>query len=400
MKHNIFILLALVAVFMFSSCQNDPVSAPQSGTQYVLEIKPDSLVGEVYVNYQFKARLNGMSTSDVDFVWTSSDSDNFNLHYDGYKMYRFPGNYTITARAYDRFADTLIATKTVPVHINQPHLTVDILPNSIDTVLPMNEDGSLQSMLFTVKSSIPVTESQVHWHFDDGPADTMTWRSTIVDHAFKYLGPHSVKAEVYDTKGNFIGADSSIITIHFPFFDLSTLQNFKRVSVYLKIDSTSSVYGTKGLTNPFAMGLLQQNDANNSFSWSGKTFIGGYHEETGLGTSNYHLIDYRMNGELGSDLMSVKSLGVQTLDTAYQAGSYTGIVQYSFNLHDLVLLSVTPTKIIYAAKNNPLSNFASDIQFISRYLSLSQCGNPISIGLILLYGVPSNAPYALVIFSN
>lgn len=400
MKHY-YILILLAAALGFSGCESDLVSNNQQNTpKYNLEVIPDTLYGSVYEQYTFKARLNGMATSDVDITWDFGDSSYYRPPSHSFHEYHKPGDYTIMVKAYDSFRDTLLATKIVPAYIASKEYITDLTPNSTDTTLFMNSDGTFKEMTFSFTTSFPLTRARAYWSFSDGIVDTFTYNYSSITHSFKAAGTYQVKVKIKDDYGNLIGEDSSTITIHHEPFDISTLTNAKRVSVTLSLDSVPAPLKAQGYVNPVSFGQNLVNDANTTTSWNGSSFTSHYQFNGMASSTLYQRSDYDISGTLSSDLQTLERLTLAVYDSTNDNNITIKAFDLGFSVYGLKFHAITGNEIIYKIVAPPLTSIASDLRFRSLSLYLGPCIPPDAIVMHFIIGNEKKYPYAYVIFTR
>jgi len=402
MKH-FAILILMLAAFGFSGCESDMTAANQQNTpKYLLEVEPDTLYGSVYTNYAFKARLNGMAASDVNFQWDFGDGYNPNYppYYNNHE-YSKPGDYTITVKAYDNFRDTLLVTKTVPAFISSQKYSVVLASNTTDTVLAMNNDGTFQEVTFNVSTDFPTNKGYTLWSFSDGITDSVNYYSTSTfTHQFKSAGTYKVKVKIKDYADNFIGEDSSFITIRHEPFDISTLTAAKRVSVTLSLDSVPAPLKAQGYFNPVNFGQNLINNVYTTSSWSGNSFSSQYQFNGMLSSTLYQRADYKISGTLSSDLQTLEQVTLSVYDSTNESNIKINTVDLGFSVHDLKFHAITESEIIYKIVSPPLTMIASDLRFRSINLYLGPCPklDPITIHYVI--GNEKKYPFAYVVFTR
>ena len=377
-------------------------SNQQNTPKYLLEVIPDTLYGNVYTNYAFRARLNGMAMSDVRFKWDFGDGYNPNYpdYYSNHE-YNKAGAYTITVKAYDNFRDTLLATTIVPAYISSIEYSVDLIPNSTDTGLLMNSDGTFKEMVFSVSTSLPLSKAVAYWSFSDGSPDTTTfpYYNSSLNHVFTSAGVHKVKVRIEDHYGNIIGADSSSITVHHEPFDISTLAKAKRVSVTLSLDTVPAAFKAQGYQNPVNFGMNLVNDAKTTTSWSGNSFSGHYKYIDDFGSLSYTIADYMLSGTISNDLKKIEQISLAIYDSTV-TNTTVKAIDMGFSLRDLDFHAITEKEIIYKIVAPPLTNIAPDLRYRSVSLYSGPCTEPDPLIIHYVVGNEKKYPYAYVIFTR
>lgn len=402
MKHY-YILLLLAAALGFSACESDMTTANQQNTpKYSLEVIPDTLYGDVYQEYLFRARLNGVAGSDVYFKWKFSDgyTPNDTQPY-VYHEFHTPGSHTVTVSAFDIFRDTLIATKVIPAFLSTEKYEVTLSPGNTDTTLTMNNDGTFQEMAFNVSTDFPMSKGQAYWSFSDGITDTVNhYSNNTFTRRFKAAGTYTVKVRIKDYADNFIGEDSSSITIRHEPFDITSLTSAKRVSVTLSLDTVPASLAAQGYTNPIQFGQDMINNVYTTSSWNGNSFSSQYQFNGMLSTTLYQRADYKISGTLSSDLQTLEQATLSVNDSTNESNTTIKAVDLGFTVHDLKFHAITDKEIIYKIVAPPFTMIASDLRYRSLSLYLGPCTPANAIVMHYVIGNEKKYPLAYVVFTR
>ena len=129
MQKHVIVFIVLIGV-LFSSCSKDPLSSSPTSASHKLELKPDTLRGQIFQNLGVSARIEGVPSSDIFYGWDFGDSNHstYKTQYGTTHSYNNPGRYTLHAKAYQYFVDTLLAEDSIPVFITEPLASVRLLP--------------------------------------------------------------------------------------------------------------------------------------------------------------------------------------------------------------------------------------------------------------------------------
>ncbi len=407
MKNTVIIGFLLITA-IFTSCSKDPLSPTSTLQKYVIEFNPDTLRGNIYQDLTVKARVNGLETETL-FSWDYGDGSksidtgsSITKH-----TYFVVGNYTLSAKAFHYFTDTLITEGSIPVIISEPTPKVIFEPHTIDTVLPMDIYGKLLKPLFSrLQFDYTSTPLRFAYHIVGSGYDT-TVLSDRGDLYFNFprAGKYIVSAEVTRESGALYGRDTETVNVRFPAIDIDMIRSSPRVSVVFNVDPNSSIYHSENFANPLSLELPFIHSAPYDFSWSGGDFAANYNVHT-VGTGTYDDKNEEITGSLSSDIQTLVSCKVSVNDTTYSSSiGGSSNAKWGYTFKNLKLISVTSKEIVYGIVGQTMSDFSSDLNFEftkHNFPSDDPCANPITIviGHASSNLTPPPAPNGFVIFSR
>jgi PKD repeat protein len=403
MKLISFVVAALSAALLFGSC-SETVGTNGGGNNnaaHTLLVSPDTDHLLVYEQDTFKVRATNMPASELLFDWDFGDK-NYIYPLDEsssriFHTYSDTGNYTIHVRATDYFNDTLVAEKSIDVHVGLPSRDVDIYPHLGDTLVATILYGdylSLPLISFFATSDLASNTVSVEWNFGDNSNDTTVKSSSSCTHYFPGFGTYVVRAKVFDKYGNFWGSDSETITIREPKTDLSSIVSKGKISIILYLDSTVSFFYQLPFQG-FQLALPIVNDSVNTSSWNSTSLILHHEQQFEAPSLYFEDVKYDMAARLSSDLRSIDALSLSFLDSIETP--YEQKVKYGFNLKNLMLFGTNDSMVVYMTSNRPLNDFSSDIIYSSSNMNVYPYGNPPQS---YWYPPLRRNPSAMVIFSK
>jgi hypothetical protein len=406
LHRSIFLLSALALVGLVSCESSTGIQQPQQQT-YKLEINPDTLVTELFKGHRFRARVNGFSSADLRFAWHVNGALTSNGEFFFDRSFSDTGSFTISAKAYDSFNDTLVAEGFAYVYVLSPGATsISLSPNAIDTTCMTSSTGMLDARLTFQSTITPQYEYAYYtWHITGPGTDSIISKDYLSSLTFNFALYGDYVVTVHAQKGGLdFGSDTSYVRIGIP--DLKPLiEQSKKVTVYLTLDTTHPVYSKPFYENPLAVGLPLISDATHSYSLTPTSFFARYNTETGIGTNNYNKADDKIEGAFSSDQRSVTSVSVSVDDTSYYYlySPYDPTIKltaarYGFKLQDLRLRAVSSTEIVYSSGGRPLSEFLSDISFYYNYEDYGPCGE-VTTPYLHFKSEPTRA-YATIVISR
>ena len=217
-----YIHLFVIALFLLSSCSEDSIntsSSTNNGKPF-LEVLPSSINAAAYESFNLKYRVANFPFEDqvnlaVDFgngdslPKTHVPSSFFPYHY------KEPGNYTMTFSAYDAFADTLLATKKVPVTINSQPLVASISPMALDTIYNKDIGSEYYWIYYSASTNINVTDQLTYtWAISGNGYNHTEVGTRTLYLLFPSKGTYQVKMTLQDYGvNNDLATDSTTVTI-------------------------------------------------------------------------------------------------------------------------------------------------------------------------------------------
>ncbi|HET9136847.1 MAG TPA: hypothetical protein VFO76_09425, partial [Candidatus Kapabacteria bacterium] len=316
-------------------------------------------------------------------------------------IYNKAGSYMIAVSAFDYFADTLIASNSIPARINEPATSVQIYPHNIDTVLQMNSNGLFNSRYFsiTVATALNPNDLIFNYHVFGGGIDTqLTNASNQIIFPILLEEKYTISTEVVRKSGGIYGHDTSYITIKMPPVSLQQLQAMNKLTVRLFVDTATSVAHSPGFSNPLAIGLLTTNGVLNHNTWSGTTLSSIYYFNQISPDESIESTD-SIICNLSSDIKTIPEIRV-SVDDNHKNSSMSTSAKWGFVLKNLKLFAVTPTSVIYIAKDVTTDELISDIHFQLTNEDYSDCGAPDTIIVQINAGNLEKLPNAFVSFSR
>lgn len=200
-------LLFLGISLALSSCESDLTT--QTGERKLL-LDPTYLDGEIYTSYTFRAMVTNVPASDVRFFWDFGigggyDENDKTMSWTYYQ----PGIYHIRVKAQHYFTDEILGIDSIKVDARPPAMSFALAPQTIDTILTMNSNGSMVEKLdFTVTTSTPAHLARLTWDFGDGTVIT-TSSGLTYGHKYASVGTFTVRVSGKDASGVFLGEDSA-----------------------------------------------------------------------------------------------------------------------------------------------------------------------------------------------
>lgn len=383
MRLRSYHLLILVASMFLAACESSTTVQQPQQVRYTLEINPDTLVTELFKANRFRARVNGISTADLRFAWFVNGMPAMNGEYFFDRSFSDTGTFTVGAKAFDSFNDTLIAEGSADVYVLSPGATsISLTPSAIDTTFMTSGSGALYAQLTFTSTISPVFEyAHYTWHITGPGIDSTISRDnlSVLSFAFTVFGDYVVTVSAQKGGLDF-GSATSQVRIGIP--DLKPLiEQSKNVTVYLTLDTAHPIYHKPFYKNPLAVGLPLTNDATHSYSLTPSSFFAHFKMETGVGTNDYKKADDRIDGAFSADQRTVTNVSVSVDDTSYYYiyRQYNPILEltaarYGFTLKDLRLKAVSPTEIVYSSGGRDLSEFLTGISFYYNYAEYDPCG--------------------------
>jgi hypothetical protein len=212
-----YVHLLVIALFLFSSCSEDSTSTTNStNAKPYLEVRPESITVDQYEYFELDYRVaNFPYESRVKILYNDENVDSsLETTYPSsmsYFYYTKPGNHTIKLSAYDSFADTLLATKSIPVTVAPFEPTISITPVDLDTT----SDNILIYVPFSATSNLPDTFLREHHWFVRHNAGYEDFSSDR-DPTFRFAasGTYTVSVSMIDYFSRVVMAtDSTTITV-------------------------------------------------------------------------------------------------------------------------------------------------------------------------------------------
>jgi hypothetical protein len=385
MTRKILSSLLLYSALILSSCESDQVTTNNSTLEKKLILNPSHLEGEQYANYEFKAKVTNVPYSDLTFLWDLDDGKGFrdpNVAYSQSVWHAFTETrvHNVRVKAYDYFTDSLLGFDSIRVDIRAPERFVAIAPKFLDTMMfSMMSSGFTEWILFSVKTSTPDNLVRTVWDFGDGSSNSV---DSVYYSRHSFIGPgiYTVRVSAFEkTTDLYLGTDSATVIIRLPPIDFSEIAGkAKRVSVFLALGTEHPVAAHPLFTDPFSILLPMASDSLstvtkhsgvNDFQLAFTSSVGG-----GLPRSQLDSVTARFS----ADLQTIVSMRVSVNDTGHLSPQtfpgFSGSLRYSYTLHDLSLLAVTNTKIVYRTKQPLVAEFANDITFQATVLKNHPCG--------------------------
>jgi hypothetical protein len=369
--------LLAAGMLAFSSCESEVITTtphkPIDTATYRLIIEPSHLEGEQYQAYEFTARINDISSDKVIFLW------DFGL---GFReeaqqpiLWTFPdhGIYIIRVKAVNAADNALIAFDSIRADIRPPGQSVKIFPESIDTVLPMSDNGDIfYPLTFKLRIIPPVSGTIVNWDFGDGTTLEILECDTVT-HLYVAVGTYSLRVSVRDQlTGLLLGTDTITVNIRFKDFSFEDLILSNDVTVYLMPDSTQPVRKDTLFKSPFAIRLDFMTDDDNTAIIADNKFSVTYNFFDYLNSPRL-LLD-TITGEFSDDVHMIRKMSVSVNDTGYLISHFRGHLRYSFSLKDLKIAAVTDRKLVYRSTSPFFSDVADDLVFSAEGLMNHPCG--------------------------
>ncbi len=408
MQKQVIVFFLLLSTIL-SACSKDPLSPLPTLATHKLELKPDTLRGQIFQNLSVLARIEGVPSSDIFYGWDYGDSNssNSNSQYGTTHIYNNPGRYTLHAKAYQYFVDTLLAEDSIPVFITEPLASVRLLPKILDTIISANIDGNIKGLII-LGLEMPLNSSDriISTHITGVRFDTVfAYRESPYNNfqsfyfSFPRIGIYTVAVEVKKANGDIYGRDTSTVIIRLPSVTSVTLQGMSKVSVMLNIDSADALFHSPGFKNPLSLELPFVNLTPYHYSWSGNNFAFSYRQQS-TGGGVFIDNDEQIAGVIAPDFQTITSTTVSVNDTNY-SGTTSFRSTWGYMLRNLRLVSVTDKQIIYAAFDEPTNNYSSNVHFdftFQNYPSEQDCANPITVLAHILGGQLKKNPSAYLIF--
>ncbi|HEY6171924.1 MAG TPA: hypothetical protein VIX80_06680 [Candidatus Kapabacteria bacterium] len=402
MNRFLLILILLFGATVFTACTEEPTS-PTNTTPGKLLIQPTSLNGVLNQEYTFKAKVENVSFGDIRFLWDFGDGNfrNFSSQEVLFK-FNYTGSFFVRVKAYDYFTDELLGFDSIPVTISGSTSNVQIVPPSIDSVINYYDDASFQiPITLRVTSTSAVSNSKVIWHYSDGTKSDTIESSFEVYHVFQKIGDYTVRTEVYEKNGNFVGADTATVKLRFPPLTMSMIQSSKQVSVFLMLDRTSVFFDQPGFYNPSAYGAMLSNAPNKTITWTSNSLA--ITEDVDSSTSfGSALKDRKLTVGFSTDLKKVTTLSLSVHDsTQWQDGSKHDYAEFSYTLQNIELIAITENEIVYRAVVPTTTMVAPDLQYNSSPPHTSQAGD-FADPMGYIYQFSSNPEFsqAIIVFTR
>jgi hypothetical protein len=360
--------ILLLSLAFLVSCESNELT--NTSLEKNLVLNPTSLEGEQYVQYTFKAKVTNVPFSDVTFYWDFDEGrgyhadSNLNMQYVQHTFYE-PRIYNVYVKAVDFFSEEVLGLDSIRVDVRPPVAFVDLSPNVVDTVLPITTNTRSESPIyFALKTSSPLDLVRTVWDYGDGQTYEDTVSYGYGGHHFQ-PGTHTVRVNVYEKSGTYLGSDSAIVTVRFPSFSIEDLSRSKSITTALRIDSLHPVAKDSLFRNPFAV-LFDKKDSIVSSQFASSDFHLGFHNIEFIGGSARAERHDTAYGTFSADLHTIRSLTVSVQDTGYTQYPFSqtsGTLRYTYTIKDLELLAVTKAIIIYATRSDVLSDFLADLTF-------------------------------------
>lgn len=346
----IFLTISLVSL---SACKSP--TAAGSGAPYVT-ISPANIHQQEFVIDTFQARIYNHDFAQTYFEWNFGDSTKLTSNkrpednFEAIHSFTKPGSYTVTVHAYDIYSKSIIATTGVPVIIDTAKSSVEIIPQFYNGIQTMNDFG-LTPFSLSVKSLLPQSELYQFWDFGDGTGDSFL--SGNISHVYPYPGQYSLKVDLYQKSGVYVGSDTAAITINFPDISLDSIKKMPKVEAYLLVDSSYSIFTDSKNSLPLSIGIPFLNSQGINSSWNGHDFNVEYKDTR----SNFHI-----SGTVSDDEKTVSSISINALDSSNTNSYY----RYSFDATNLKLFAVTNTHIIYKVFGEALKSNMQNAFFLNK----------------------------------
>lgn len=403
MNRFVLILILLLGTTVFIACSEDPVSTTTNTTPGKLLIQPTSLNGVLNQEYTFKAKVENVPFGDVKFLWDFGDGNfrNFSSQEVLFK-FNYTGSFFVRVKAYDYFTDELLGFDSISVTIIGSTSNVQIVPPSIDSVITYYDDASFHIPIsLRVTSTSAASNSRVIWHYSDGSKSDTIESSFDVYHVFQKIGDYTVRAEVYEKNGSYVGADTATVKLRFPPLTMGMIQSSKQVSVFLMLDRTSEFFDQPGFYNPSAYGALLSNGANKTITWTSNSLA--IAEDVDSTTSfGSGLIDRKLTVGFSSDIKKVTTLSLSVHDsTQWQDGSKHDYAQFSYTLQNVELVAITEKEIVYRTIMPTTSMIAPDLNYNSSTPHTSQAGDFVDpMGYIQQFSSNPEFSQAVIVFTR
>ena len=163
----------LIILMLFASCESDQTTSNPGTTsgEKKLVLSPTQLEGDQYVEYEFKAKVTNVPSSDVAFYWDFDEGNGFEHHEEQFIRQRFYQDkvHNVRVKALDYFSGLLLGFDSIRVDIRPQVAFASITPKLVDTILVMASSGEMtESLFFKIKASIPDNFIRSEWDFGDG----------------------------------------------------------------------------------------------------------------------------------------------------------------------------------------------------------------------------------------
>ncbi len=400
-----YISLFVIALFLLSSCSEDPVSTTADTKPYI-EVSPDSLAGNTYTSYDFKARLHNFPYDNVSYTWYFGEGDTIYKNVNSAASWRYdnPGSYTLSVVAYDRFADTIIATKYMPIVIADAKPYVTLTPTTSDTLIRTIITGIPYTLWFEAETNLPNDRAIFHWYFSGGPQDTVSEYFDDMGFHFNTTGLHTVRVDVYDDSGKYWASDTTTINVRIEPVTQEMLSNATQVTVQLYsqriLEDSLDYYRT------IIAGVEKGKNQSTHLTVNANTFSGNTLDAI-VDPPWHRTHSVQFTGQFNNDLTQLESVHVQAWDSIYHTDTLFAGNTVSFDLKNVSLLSVTKDYVVYLAYDKPLSSYAENIStfklptnYHMTYDSYGQVDYTPLTQLQYSYLLQGKNEYAIIVFSR
>lgn len=380
MKH---VLPILFLAFALASCESDLTTSNTATLEKKLLLSPAHLEGEQFVPYTFKARVTNMPASDVHFFWDFDDGNGFQeftLYTDDVREHIFyePKIHSVKVKAQDYFTNKLLGIDSIRADIRPPTKFVEISPEALDTILPMNSNGTTASIRFDVSTSTPQHLVNLFWDFNDDAGVIVDSLGTgRVFHSFPGPGTYAVRVAAYEKNGLYIGADTISVTIRTPTLSKVDFAGIKAVSAFLVVDSAHPFIQDQLFKNPLSLKILCTDTLFASSKFSAGSFITSL-SYSNAAPSQFRILHDTIAGAFSSDFKVLRSVRVAVSDTGLLAPqtspTVAGSYSFFYEFKDLELLAVTTNKLVYRSRSPIVADFTSVASFRAIGLTVRPCG--------------------------
>lgn len=393
------IAVLLTSLFLLSSCSEDPVATNNNTTSKPwVEIAPDSLVGETFVDYRFVARVNNFIQDEVRFDWYFGEGDTLKTLYKTgvYHRYDKPGTYTVSVTVTDAFADTVLGKDAAIATIGNVERKVTLSPAHADTILPRYDYYyKFDRIHFTAHSTLPTDQAVFVWNierafsYNGGPIKDLQTSDNAIDVNFIDAGTNKVRVDVYDKLGNLWASDSTTITVNVPPVTSEMLAATNYIEVIIQPDTIWKSY--------FLTYVSAGRNSSTTYSVT-PTTINCFSIDSGSSgtTGTTQRATKSITGAFSSDLRTITTLDVSRQDKFYINPSTVQDNNLIYTLSNIKLFSATNNEIIYAAYSANAADYL-DIHeaVIQRYQDNTQ-----DDVYSLIQGTSGKPPFAFIIFKK
>ncbi|MBS1903793.1 MAG: PKD domain-containing protein [Bacteroidetes bacterium] len=216
---NIRVLLIYIAALAFlSACKSDPATSTTSNSNNALEVLPSTIHATRYTTVAVSARMNGVAQSDVYYTFDFGDGAGVTPP-TGSQIEHFfltPGTFTVTAKAFDRFRDTLLASTTVPAIVDDTIHWMSVTPHQVDTSVITTDSTLRLGILPPVFSAYSNSKyvSSVSIHVTTTGLDTVLAPMGAFSQPTLFrLGTYKIVYSAFDQANNLFGRDSATVTL-------------------------------------------------------------------------------------------------------------------------------------------------------------------------------------------